>query len=55
MMLVSREARITAEKMLYSISYHELSLDPDFDREFLDAVFIPHKDSDRFPTVRRVA
>ena len=55
MILLSKEAMRTAERTLDRISYHELSLDPDFDKEFLDAVFIPHRDQGRFPTARRAS
>ncbi len=53
MILLSKEAMRTAERTLDRISYHELSLNPDFNKEFLDAVFIPHRDQGRFPTTRR--
>ncbi len=53
-MLVSKEAREIAEGLLGTIRYHELSLDPDFDTEFLNAVFLPHKEAERFPTVTRL-
>jgi len=55
MMLLSKEARGTAEELAEGVRYHELSLDPEFNREFLNAVFIPHKEPERFPTVLRLA
>jgi uncharacterized 2Fe-2S/4Fe-4S cluster protein (DUF4445 family) len=48
-MLVSEEAWMTAERLRDSVRYHELSLDPAFDSEFLDALFLPHRKPERFP------
>jgi len=55
MILLSTEARRTAEALAEGVRYHELSLDPEFNREFLNAVFIPHKEPERFPTALRLA
>jgi uncharacterized 2Fe-2S/4Fe-4S cluster protein (DUF4445 family) len=52
MALISREARKTAETLSKKIRYHELTVDPDFRLEFADAMFIPHKDLNRFPSVK---
>ncbi|MGD2142402.1 MAG: ASKHA domain-containing protein [Candidatus Bathyarchaeota archaeon] len=48
-MLVSEEAWMTAERLRDRVRYHELSLDPAFDSEFLDALFLPHRKPERFP------
>jgi len=52
MALISREARETAEALSRRIRYLELAIDPDFSQEFTYALVIPHKDLDRFPSVR---
>lgn len=53
MALISKEARKTAEKLSKRIRYLELTVDPDFRSEFADAMFIPHKDLNRFPSVKQ--
>ena len=52
MALISREARKTAETLSKRIRYLELTVDPDFRSEFANAMFIPHKDLNRFPSVK---
>jgi len=52
MALISREARETAETLSRRIRYLELAIDPDFSQEFTYALVIPHKDLDRFPSVK---
>lgn len=52
MALVSREVRKTAETLSRKIRYLELATDPEFDKEFFDAMFVPHKDLNRFPSVK---
>ncbi|MFX1492626.1 MAG: ASKHA domain-containing protein, partial [Promethearchaeota archaeon] len=53
MALISREARKTAETLSDKIRYLELSVDPDFSSEFAYAMFIPHKDLSRFPSIKQ--
>ena len=53
MALVSVDARETAEELSRRIRYIELASDPDFHTEFADAMFIPHKNLDRFPSVKK--
>ena len=53
MVLVSREARETAEALSKRIRYLELAADPSFSSEFSQALFFPHRDLDRFPSVRK--
>ncbi len=53
MVLVSREARETAEALSKRIRYLELAADSGFSSEFSQALFLPHKDLDRFPSVRK--
>jgi len=52
MALTSREARETAEILSRKVRYLELAIDPDFSQEFTRALFIPHRDLDRFPSVK---
>jgi uncharacterized 2Fe-2S/4Fe-4S cluster protein (DUF4445 family) len=53
MALVSQKAMKTAEKLSRKIRYLELATVPEFSRELTDAMFIPHKDLKRFPSVAR--
>ncbi|MGD2201234.1 MAG: ASKHA domain-containing protein [Candidatus Bathyarchaeota archaeon] len=53
-MLVSEEAWELAEGLRGWIHYHELSLDPDFNPEFLDSVYLPHRDPERFSMAREL-
>ena len=53
MALTSKEARKEANKISKKIRYLELAACPDFEEEFLNAIFIPHKNLSRFPSVRR--
>jgi len=53
MALTSKEARKEANKISKKIRYLELAACPDFKEEFLNAIFIPHKNLNRFPSVRR--
>jgi len=52
MSLVSKEARETAEMLSKKVRYLELATDPDFTEEFFKATYIPHKDLDRFPSIK---
>jgi len=49
--LVSKGMRETAQKLLTKIRYVELMTAPDFRREFLDSIFLPHKDMSKYPSV----
>ncbi len=53
MTLISTDARKTAEMLSRRIRYLELASDPEFSSEFADAMFIPHKNLDRFPSQRK--
>ena len=53
MALTSKEARKEANEISKKIRYLELAACPDFKEEFLNAIFIPHKNLNRFPSVRR--
>ncbi|MBS7636582.1 DUF4445 domain-containing protein [Candidatus Bathyarchaeota archaeon] len=52
MALISAEARETADNLSKSIRYLELASDPDFQLEFAMATFLPHKNLDRFPSLK---
>ncbi|MFX0078868.1 MAG: ASKHA domain-containing protein [Candidatus Hermodarchaeota archaeon] len=53
MTLISQEARKMAENLSHKIRYLELTSDPDFNSEFANAMFIPHKDFSRFPLAKK--
>lgn len=49
MCLISREEREHAEKISTAVKYHELAADPDFQAEYINALYLPHKDLSRYP------
>jgi len=49
MCLISKEEREYAEKIAATVKYHELAADKDFQREYINALYLPHKDLDRYP------
>jgi uncharacterized 2Fe-2S/4Fe-4S cluster protein (DUF4445 family) len=53
MSLISADARKTAEELSRKVRYIELASDPEFYKEFADATFIPHKNINRFPSVKK--
>jgi len=53
MALISVEAREKASKISEKVRYLELAADPNFNKEFINATLIPHKDLNRFPSVKR--
>ena len=53
-MLVSKAARGIAERLPEEVQYHELSLDPEFNKEFIAAMFIPHREPKRFPAAQKL-
>jgi uncharacterized 2Fe-2S/4Fe-4S cluster protein (DUF4445 family) len=53
MTLLSVEAREEAEKISRFVEYVELGADPSFQDEFLKATYLPHKETDRFPTMTK--
>ena len=53
MALVSKETRKTAERISKEIRYLELATAPKFSKELTDAMFIPHRDPNRFPRVNK--
>ena len=54
MALLSKEVRETSDQIAQRIDYVELAADPSFQREFTEAMQLPHKDLTRFPTVAQL-
>jgi uncharacterized 2Fe-2S/4Fe-4S cluster protein (DUF4445 family) len=50
--LLSEQARHAAEKIARSMTYFELSVDPGYMDEYGQALFFPHTDLNKFPTVK---
>ena len=53
-MLISKTARGIAERLPDEVRYHELSLDPKFNEEFIAALLLPHREPERFPTAHKL-
>jgi uncharacterized 2Fe-2S/4Fe-4S cluster protein (DUF4445 family) len=49
--LVSTQAKALSEQLARSITYFELSTDPGYMDEYMSAMFFPHTDLKRFPSV----
>jgi uncharacterized 2Fe-2S/4Fe-4S cluster protein (DUF4445 family) len=49
MCLISKEERDYAEKIAATAKYHELAADKDFQREYINALYLPHKNLDKYP------
>lgn len=49
LVLISREMREKAEEIPKRVKYLELAADPDFQRAFLDSMYLPFRDLDRYP------
>ena len=54
MALLSREVRKESSRLVQDIEYVELAADRYFQREFTEALQLPHKDLTRFPTVAQL-
>ena len=52
MALISKKVKEQANELSERVSYLELSADPSFSSEFASALFIPHKDLNRFQSVK---
>ncbi|MFA5004667.1 MAG: ASKHA domain-containing protein [Candidatus Omnitrophota bacterium] len=50
--LLSEQARHAAEKIARSMTYFELSVDPGYMDEYGQALFFPHTDLNKFPTLK---
>jgi len=51
MALLSRESREKAQRLSKDIHYLELTIDPDFQGEFLRSMFLPHQRLEKYPRV----
>jgi len=49
MCLISREEREYAGKISKTVKYHELAADKDFQTEYINALYLPHKDLSKYP------
>jgi len=54
MALLSTDMRRLAEEVAKRIGYLELGADPDFQKEFLNATYFPHREVSRFPNVMKI-
>jgi len=54
MALMSIEMRRKADEISKKVDYIELGADPNFQNDFLNATYLPHKNIDLFPSVRRL-
>jgi uncharacterized 2Fe-2S/4Fe-4S cluster protein (DUF4445 family) len=54
MALLSEEMRQTAAQISKESEYLELSLDPLFESEFTKALWLPHREDDRFPGILKM-
>ncbi len=52
MALKSVDARALADRLSKKVEYIELASEPDFQSEFAKAMFLPHRELDRFPNFR---
>ena len=52
--LISSERRRDAEIIAKNAHYLELTVAPDFQNEFLSAMYFPHSNINRFPTIRNL-
>ena len=54
MALISRSLRQVAASVSRKVDYIELALEPDFQSEFAAAMFFPHRDLDRFRSIKEL-
>jgi len=53
--LTDEEKRKEADRIAAKATYIDLSTDKGFGKEYMDALFLPHKDQTRFPNVEKNA
>ena len=53
MALISKDVRRESKDILGLVNYVELSLDPSFQEEFINATELPHRDLSKYPTVKK--
>jgi len=51
--LLNRDKRVEAEEIARKVEYLELTIDPDFQKEFMDAMAFPHG-RDLFPHLKGI-
>lgn len=51
MCLTSKETREKAYSLSKKLQYVELAVDPDFQKEFVNSMYIPHKQMEEYPSV----
>jgi len=54
MALISKKLRDAASSISRKVDYVELASEPDFQMEFTSAMFFPHRDLGRFPSLRNL-
>jgi len=54
MCLISRETREKAYNLSKKIRYLELAVDPDFQKEFVNSMYIPYKNIEEYPTILKL-
>jgi len=52
MALISKDVRKEAAEIARKVEYIELALDPDFQLEFASAMYLPHRDVNRFSSLK---
>ncbi|MGC8817510.1 MAG: ASKHA domain-containing protein, partial [Candidatus Hadarchaeum sp.] len=52
--LISKEKRSDAEEIARRTKYLELTIAPEFNEEFISAMYFPHAKIDRFPSLRKI-
>jgi len=54
MAMLSRHAFARAKDLAHQMTYFELSVNPDFMRNFVASLFLPHTDINLFPSVKKL-
>lgn len=54
MALISKEEREKTANIARKTKYVELAIDPDFHKELAASMYLPHKNLDEFPSVRKI-
>ena len=52
--LLSREKRKDAMNIAKKADYIELTIDPNFQSEYISAMYFPHSDINRFPSMKKI-
>ena len=54
MVLISKRSGGKVNLISKKVRHLELTIDPDFSKEFVNALFIPNRNINRFPTVKNL-